>query len=315
MGFRHFDATEVFLGFLTRGQGFQGMPTKYYNQTVVVPSAYGNIPTSIQNLTKFGFTGVKSTMVLWGLWCWLDLQEGIVNLARSATLDWEIDTSNFSNKTSRQKSLLAEWQTHLGYRAPGTPSTSGIAPALAQSALQPVNKSVLFFNDPYSDTLLINDTDYRTLALNYLYASGEAQRIAYGVAASESSRATAFSFYHVGGIITQQQYIITYLPAILVIGLVSLLAAAAMPVGMAVYTGKTDSARIFRDVNLIRLLVDATGLYEEVKPMADAQIPNQELENWADGYLAKYEKRTSNGLVTIQLQPGAERERSVNTVQ
>jgi hypothetical protein len=171
-------------------------------------------------------------------------------------------------------SMLAHFQwSSLNFHASGS-IISGLG-----SALAPLSEFIagLDRNDTFGD-----------FALNYLYASGEAQRILYEVTASTSNatRSPPAFFTDVPGITTQQRYSITYVPSIVLVGLLWLSAASRVTIAMAIYVRNTASARAHRQVNVTRLLVDSVlGLQESRKSMADvAQGSNNDLDDWAVGY-------------------------------
>ncbi|RDW58479.1 hypothetical protein BP5796_12409 [Coleophoma crateriformis] len=287
--FLDYNSTEVFLSFMYSGFGI-------INDTVPVTSSYGDIYTLTQNMTSYGFSSTKATMKLWGLRCWLNRQEGLLNYTRTSSLDWQINASSFSNETRKATSLLTPWQSNLMYRAPQS-TVAGIAPALAQSAAKS-DSDLAVIGDP------LNATDFKILALNYLYASGEAQRMTYEVAATNTSNDEPNFFYDVTGQISEQKYRITYIPIILLIGLLALVIAAALPAAMTMYVSKTLSARTFRDVDAVRLLVDAAdGLHEEAKDISNLGLGNGDMEKWVDGCKVEYQQTIVDGETRFKLRP------------
>ena len=88
----------------------------------------------------------------------------------------------------------------------------GIGPAVALSA--------------FGETFDIKNIDFEVLAQNYLWASGEAIQIVQEVAAMNLSRNRPEYFYSATGILERQRYRITYVPALLIVGLVTLFGAA-----------------------------------------------------------------------------------------
>ncbi|RDW57023.1 hypothetical protein BP6252_13895 [Coleophoma cylindrospora] len=287
--FLDYNSTEVFLSFMYAGFDI-------INDTVPVTSSYGDIYTLTQNMSAYGFSGTKETMKLWGLRCWLNRQEGLLNYTRTSSLDWQINASSFSNETRKATSFLTPWQSNLMYRAPQS-TVAGIAPALAQSAAKP-DSDLAVIGDP------LNATDFKILALNYLYASGEAQRMTYEVAATNTSNDEPDFFYNVTGQISEQKYRITYIPIILLIGLLALVIAAALPAAMTMYVSKTISARTFRDVDAVRLLVDAAdGLHEEAKDISNLGHGNGDMEKWVDDCKVEYQQTIVDGEIRFKLRP------------
>ena len=278
------NSTEVYLGLLYSNFGL--------NISNIISSPYGDIHSLSVNMTSHSFSGTKATMSIWGLRCWLNRQDGLLNYTRTPTLTWNLSASSFSTQVNTKvPSLLAPWQTNINYRAPRS-TVPGIGPALALSAS---GKSALA--DAY------NDTDFKIYALNYLYASGEAQRIAYEVAALNLSRNLPQFFYNASGLVREQHYRMTYVPAFLITGLFCVFFVAVMVVAMTVSTAGTYSARSFRQVDLLRLLVDVSdGLHEEAKVLSDQGLGNDGIEKWAKSCNVKYYKTTVDGEVRIKLQ-------------
>jgi hypothetical protein len=88
----------------------------------------------------------------------------------------------------------------------------------------------------------------------------------------------------------QLQYRITYVPSILLVGLICLLGASAVTGTMTLSARRSLSARAQRDVNVTRLLLDSVvGLEADADELAKvAQRGNDELDAWAAGYKVKY---------------------------
>jgi hypothetical protein len=192
-------------------------------------------------------------------------------------------------------------QTSLNYRAQQTGTSSGIVPALSSSAQYEPNFTRAF---DLTDRRILQNVNYTTLAHNLIFASSEAQRIAYEIATMNVSRIEKSATYDVDGLVTQQICSITYVPAILLLGPLSLsLAAVIMPAAMAFYTRHTHLARMFREVDATRLVVDTVkGLGDEINAVSGRQVlPNEKLEKWADHCLVGYVQMGSGGVVEIDL--------------
>lgn len=279
--FYEYNASQVFLSIVDSGFGL-------LNDTATVPSAYGDLHTLSQNMTGTKWTGTKQTMKIWGVRCWLNRQQGVLNLTRLPSMEWRIDNSSFSKTKTRVPSYLAPWQTNLMYRAPQS-TVAGIGPALARSAAP--------LGSP-------QNIDFKTFALNYLYASAEAERAVFEVAAMNSSRDLPEDFFNVAGMINEEHYRITYIPIVLLVGIIAMLLAALVVSAMAVYASNTVSARTFREVNALRLLVDgAGGLGPEIKVVADAGLANGEMERWAGECKVRYVNAVVEGESRVRLRP------------
>lgn len=67
--------------------------------------------------------------------------------------------------------------------------------------------------------------------------------------------------------------------------------AGAITLGMAVYSSKTYSARLFRQVDTLRLIVDGVdGLQSSITDSDIATLPTSDLEEWAAQYQVVYSK-------------------------
>ncbi|KAK8193882.1 hypothetical protein HDK77DRAFT_490736 [Phyllosticta capitalensis] len=255
-----------------------------------LPSAYGDIKWGAYNLTTSGFS-LPSYSVS-GLRCSIFREEGFVDLTRgrsSNTSGWAISDDGFSvdngngiKTKTRVPSVLVQWQsTELNFHAPSA-VIAGFGPALRGSA-----------------QIWGHLSSFTDFALNFLYASGEVQRITYEVAAStnNASRNPSNFFVNVSGTALEQRYRITYVPSILLLGLLCLLVAGIITMGMALYTWKSLSGRSFRQVNVLRLLLDSVaGLREDAEELAHlGDASNASLDEWAANYKVRYSKFERDG--------------------
>lgn len=283
------DNMNVFLGYL-----YSFNDTKY-----AINSSFGEVYPTAFNMTPFGFQSTKAIMTTWGVSCSIVRQEGFLNYTRQPGQSWTIAGSLFSDKKSVAKTFLSNWQTDLNYQAPMS-TISGIGPPLARTA------------GSLADSLSIADgvinegqtpLNWTIFALNYLYASGEVQRISYEVAAENSSSNQPDYFYNVSATTTIQHYQITYIPLLLLLGLLSVLSAAVITGAMAFYTRNTRSTQVARDVNVLRLLVDSVaGLQESAPAMAAAgTLDKADLEKWAAEFRVRYSEVVEGDDIVIRL--------------
>ena len=244
------------------------------------PSAYGTLHYRAYNMTQWGFSGTMGLMSACGLRCVLYREHGVANTSRSSdntssTAVWTIDAATFpSQKKQIIPSQLSKFQYNsLNFHVPGS-SIPGLGPALS-------NMYAVTTQDFFTD-----------FAHTFLYASGETQRILYEVAASSKNASRNLPQYtiHVPAYAMQLQYRITYVPSILLLGLICLLGASAVTGTMALSARKSLSARAQREVNVTRLLLDSVvGLEADADELAKvAQRGNDELDAWAAGYKVKY---------------------------
>jgi hypothetical protein len=264
------DGSAAWLGFLTSFD--------LSNDTYMTPFGSNVKPTAV-NMTASGFNGTKQVMSVWGVQCSINKNNGTVALQRSSDGSWApVPLSGVwqSAKTPVQPLRLQQLQTNLNYNAPDV-TLPGLMPALAASA------------DPTGTTL------WETLVLNFLYASAESERIANEVAATTlPADALAESTYTVASTQAVLRYRITYVPVILFVGIAALLGGAIVTTGLVVYSlrSRSTSAMSFRQVNVLRLVVDAAmnlDIKEGDHGNIDGAESNSRQEYWSKGYRVKYE--------------------------
>lgn len=273
MGYR-----EVYLGHLER-----------FNLTNnTTPSVYGDIGHRAFNMTQWGFDGTQVIMSVSGMRCLLYREHGFVNSTRNLNAEssdgtWSIISADFPTNQEKEviPSLLSKFQSsNLNFHAPGS-VIPGLGPALNKMYTEQVDNWGTKADDPFTN-----------FASNFLYASGETQRIVYEIAASSTnaSRHLPEYFTKVPAFTMQQQYRITYVPSILLLGLLCLLGASAVTGALAVHARKSFSSRAHRQVNVVRLLLDSVvGLESDRDDMARmAQGGNSEIDAWAAGYRVRY---------------------------
>ncbi|KAK3115558.1 hypothetical protein LTR53_004966 [Teratosphaeriaceae sp. CCFEE 6253] len=272
-------------------------------------SSYGAITPRAQNMTEQGrfgaggvrFEGDRAVISFWGILCGVFRQEGLLNYTRVGTNKWNLSASAFGHEARVQPSSLKYWQTYLNYHAPNS-FVSGLGPALALSAQAP-----LADGGQAAIADLMGTIAYETLAQNYLYAEGETQRTLYELAANDPARDRTEYHYSVDGTAKRERYRMTYVPAILLTGLLSLLLAAGAAVGMAGSAAGTHSARTFRDVDAVRLVVDAVeGLGGQRSGVGDERAvkgsgAGDGLEEMAEKCRVRYVQTVEDGEVTIKL--------------
>lgn len=276
-----------FVGFtLGSEEAYLGRLNRFNLTNDTAPSPYGAVHYAAFNMSQWGFTGTQSTMSTSGLSCALYRETGTLDYVRgsgntstssssSSSSSWTITNPTFDPTTkTRIPSLLAQWQTNLNYRAPSA-NNPGIGPALC-------SRGSTYYDNAFGD-----------YALNFLYASGEVQRLTYEVAASDTANATrnaAEYFYPLSGTETEQHYRITYVPSILLVGLISMLGAAGVTGAMALFAWRSVSGGAFRRVDPVRLLVDGVvglrGSVEEVARVAGGS--NTVVDEWAGRCRVRY---------------------------
>lgn len=245
----------------------------------------------------------------WGVRCTTQRADGTLTYARSAAGAWQRAAARFDDDAPRAapSSSLPAWQLNLNYHLPATDyfddvaaqedATLGIGPALGRTAGVPDPLELWQWaqEGDGDDDDLADAIDWRVFAANYLYASGEAERLTYEVGATGGDwRANATSYWYSPEARAMARfYRVTYVPVILLVGLVATVGAAGVVVGMAWWARGTGSARVGRDVDVLRLVVDgvvglrgdAEGVVAEV-----ARGEKERLERWARGCRVRYEE-------------------------
>ncbi|KAK7546288.1 hypothetical protein IWX49DRAFT_629470 [Phyllosticta citricarpa] len=253
----------------------------------VYPTIYGAIQPTAWNASALGLdldTGVMST---WGLRCSLSRQQGRLSYERTPGQPWTITKKDFSGPKTPAYSRLFDWQLNLNFHAPGRKEPMpGIGPAFKRTAGEMPCTATQWARGGNASTCV----NFTTWVTNFLYASGEAERIMYEVAATNSSLVLPQYFYTAATSQSVQQYRITYIPLILLFGLVSMLLAAVMTGAMAYYTRNTLTSLLSRQVSTLRLVVDSVaGLSGDADLMETVgRLSNRRLERWAGAYKAKY---------------------------
>ncbi|KAK8195575.1 uncharacterized protein BKA78DRAFT_351416 [Phyllosticta capitalensis] len=253
----------------------------------VYPSIFGPVQPVVWNASSLGLDLDSGVMSTWGLRCSLSRQQGRLSYVRSPGQPWTISKKDFFGPKKPAYSRLFDWQLNLNFHAPGRKEPMpGIGPAFKRTAGEmPCTAAQWAFGA--NSTTCVNFT---TWISNFLYASGEAERIMYEVAATNSSMVLPEYFYTAATSQSVQQYRITYIPLILLFGLVSMLIAAVITGSMAFYTRNTLTSLASRQVCTLRLVVDSVaGLSSDAGVMeAVGRLGSRPLERWAARYRVKY---------------------------
>lgn len=257
------------------------MHTHNWNNSV--STQYGEIEPVVLNLTS-----IDSTVTTYSLYCSLLRQEGLVNYTHTAGQTWDSSGSRFQPSKSPQRSFIGDWQVVLNYHAmTETGTIPGIAPAISGGLACAVGDGQL---------AACPSINFSTFASNFVLASGRAQSILFNVAAMNSSRDQPEYFYNVTGVITQQSYHITYVPALLLASLLSITVAASTTVGMIVYARyiKGDSMRTLHEATILRLVVDSgAGTLQDTASLG-----------WLTCQITNFEKQPRKPLLHVCIRRG-----------
>lgn len=235
---------------------------RFNQSTKTDTSPYGTITYTVQNLTRFGYRGIKGVMTSWGFRCNLQREFGDSKLSRYRDLSWRQEDISWTGKREPMDWLIADWQLALNYRSPASMGGQpGLGPALAETAL---------LRDPatngYSGDCGVGIClDYHTSISNLLYAAGEIERLAYETRNTNAGSLGENAATHaVRATTTCEAYRMTYVFLFLLCGLLSAFMAALIPFGLLVQGRRTNSVKTWREVNTLQLMADTvTGLRDE----------------------------------------------------
>lgn len=253
-------------------------------------SPYGDVRYNSYNMSNSGFTGTKAIMSAKGLRCNLVRKPGVVTLTRDIGRPWQITSSTFEEEKNYPVDvLMAIWQWSLNFNSP-TSRMSGFGPAVVSPRTRVC---------PDGQGSITCTTDWKQLTDNVLWAMGEVERIAYEVYASKYTTPVVNTTIEDGNVTLaavpaedlftvqarelQEFYHITYVPLILIVGLASVLAAGVITNWLLVSSWRSVALRTWRELGLMRLLVDAVngigGGTSEKWKQAEGKSAD-ELENW-----------------------------------
>ena len=123
------------------------------------------------------FSGTKANISNWVLRCNVTRETGLHSLVRQTDLSWKITDSTWQGSKEVTKLLISDWQVALNFHAPTMQGfLPGLAPALRSSAMVCPTSLVDDLSCP--EELV---TDHQVNALNFLYATGKIERIAYWI--------------------------------------------------------------------------------------------------------------------------------------
>ncbi|KAK7533780.1 uncharacterized protein J3D65DRAFT_631305 [Phyllosticta citribraziliensis] len=253
----------------------------------VYPTKFGPIQPRAWNASTLGLNLDIGVMSTWGLRCSLARQQGLLSYNRTPGQAWTITKKDFSGPKTPAYSRLFDWQLNLNFHAPGRKEPMpGIGPAFKRTAGEVPCTAAQWAMGGNASTCV----DFSTWVSNFLYASGEAERIMYEVAATNSTIVLPQYFYTAATSQSVQQYRITYIPLILLFGLVSMLFAAVITGSMAFYTRNTLTSLLSRQVSTLRLVVDSVaGLSGDADLIETVgRLSHRRLERWASAYKVKY---------------------------
>lgn len=248
-----------------------------------IPTAWGDLYPIYQNITvplsasgDYDVYGTDS----YALQCVLLRQEGLLEYRRRDDQSWFIASSSFEDERKAVRSFLEDWQLELSSGHPAPP----LGDVLWGGATS---------MDVCSSGECFTYKDFITAVNNLVYASGEATRILYNVAAANATRDKVDYFYNVTGEVDREFYRITYVPVLLLVAMLGIIISALSVTVLVIATMKTWSWKTFRQVDITRLVVDCVGAdlakgdstFSRLRQASD-----DELAEWAGKYRVGYEK-------------------------
>ena len=141
--------------------------------------------------------------------------------------------------------------------------------------------------------------EYQVNALNFLYAVGATERIAYEIKNAVPKGDN--SSFQAQATLSDLRYRMTYMPLILLVGLLSALFAALIYLGLAISSRATTSFQTWRDVDSLRLVVDSADGLRGGPGLEVQRLGKEELDVWAQKFLVRYSKESVNSKAAIKL--------------
>ncbi|KAG8532943.1 uncharacterized protein KY384_002821 [Bacidia gigantensis] len=289
----------AFAGFLTnQAQALQVYLGRFVDSKMTLdamPSPYGDVIYKSYNMTAFGFNGTKATMSAWGIICNMTRQTGLHNLTRKADLSWEIKESTWSDDQEMTSTMVEDWQKVLNFQTPTT-NMPGWAPALLSSA---VRCPVPLLSDGQCGTKKV--IDYQTYAMNFLYVAGEIERILYEIKNAEAT-VNVKTYLQVTATQKVLRYRMTYVPLILLGGILSILFAAVITLSLILLCRQTISYATWREVDILRIVVDTIDGVQRGRIFRDLHdLSNDEMKAQAKLYRVRYFPDTSETIPVVRL--------------
>ncbi|KAI0017050.1 hypothetical protein F4780DRAFT_756992 [Xylariomycetidae sp. FL0641] len=219
-----------------------------------IDSPYGAMDFKAFNLSASGFKGANSISSAWGMNCSVYRESGTHQLTRQSDLSWTITSSKWAGDKKVVPLMLVDWQAALNFHSP-----SSQIPGLGGA----------FY--PSSTNMTLGVTDYKAYAESFLYANGAMENAMYEIKNADLSKKATQSAeddgaqasdtqFQVPCTKTELAYRITYVPVILLVGLLALLLAALVPLLLILRNFGVPSLRSWREVNTLRLVMDSLAV-------------------------------------------------------
>lgn len=288
----------VYLIHLGGGAGILDLSLDRSNESLserTIPTAWGDLSPMYQNFTvpklllsgEANYTSYPYKVVTnsYALQCVVLRQEGFLEYMRRDDQKWFVASSRFQDDRTPVSPFLESFQITFSQRRPAPPLGSvlwGGTPAVEAC-----------YQRPNLSEECVQYKNFSTAFNNLVYASGEAIRIMYNVAALNTSGDQQNYFYNVTGEIERQFYRITYVPALLLVALLGIIICSLLVTVLVITTMRTWSWKMFRQVDITRLVVDCVGA-DLAKNGPNftrlGRASDYELADWAGRYRIAYEK-------------------------
>ncbi len=293
MGDEHYDPF-TFVGFVPdKMELYLGCALRFKGSTHQTP--YGEITYNTFEMAPEEFVGTKSSQSVFGLRCKVTRQTGWHNLTREKDLSWKRTTSSWDGPKVDTPLTIADWQVALNFHGPSNPARAGIGlepgigPAFWASA-----------EIPNSEAAYPGNIDFRILALNFLYAAGETERMSYEVQSAAQIRENE-GIFEVQATKSGIFYKLTCVPALLMAGLLGILCAFLVCLAMVCSNCRSQNFKEWRKIDSLRLLVDAVDVLRDEPNIRNIQdASNHNLSQWAKEFNVRYAKSVDDGRIVLR---------------
>jgi hypothetical protein len=268
------------LATFTMSNGSQNDLARTPHALPVVQSAFGDLQPYKQDYSRVSnapYEKRDQTISWYGIACNLTRSHGSVNLTRASdrVRDWTVSSSMFTNASEDSPTPMTSFHRALfPYQSPFG-SLSGFGTALG--VYVQLGKGIA--GAP-------NMTAY---AHAFVQASGAIETSLLNSAVSNNSMVHLTVSYTLAGVETVLKYRMTYVPGILVFGLIGLTLCAATVLGLTATAWDSMALRSMRLVDGLRFVVDLAEAMRADENLADASAWSRpRLERWTDGIRLRY---------------------------
>jgi hypothetical protein len=228
--------------------------------------------------------GSGTKMEAWGVVCQIHFHFGKVSMARPSSSIWSLSSMSFPDPPAWYYSWLPTLEPQLSqsYHAPAS-SLGGVGAAISASAIydsNPCTNCCAFCDNPNPRPVV----NFTAFAQNYLYADASllSSILNYDVCPNCLPDNSLDIVVRAGVNDCTIVYRITYISGLLVLALIVFAAAAAIPLGMMMFSLDYIALRQWRVVDALRMVVDVA---QAVGPKMDR---DSSVGDWSKGKLGKW---------------------------